>query len=81
MSKQRFYLKAILPGHIKSIHVEYTDGEIQSFEFGKPKKTESTISAPLNFDGSTVHTKITFAPVEEHKPNPHAKKNTLNIVN
>lgn len=77
MSKERFFIKAKLPEHIKAIHVEYADGEMQTFNFeNKPKNKKSRVKAPLMFDGTNVHTDIVFTPSEaEYTPYLTIEKN------
>ena len=62
--KNRFYISAKLPAHIKAIHIEFTDDQIQSFNFeNKPKNQESRVQTKLVIDEHPVDTLILFTPV------------------
>ena len=62
--KNRFYITAKLPAHIKAIHIEYSDEQIQTFNFeNKPKNKESRVLTNLILDSNPVDTNILFTPV------------------
>jgi len=77
MPKERLFIKAKLPQHIKAIHIEFMDDEMQSFNFAnKPKDKKSQVKTRLIVDGFTVHTNIIFTPTEpEYTPHLTIEKN------